>query len=304
MSAWAHGLRSSFLLLFLPHGGSAMVLLERKGAVYRAFDAGTGALREVSEPKLQGEAYFFFQGEPPVAIQAGWAFRVLSRLRPLVGHALFAALVFGLVMLPAPLFVMAVYGYVMPSGSLLNLAVLSVGATVAILVGGFFVVHRARILSYIAGRIDFLFGTAVFKQILALPASMSENAALGGQIARLSSFESIRDVFTGPLISTLLEAPALLAFVIALGVINPAGLLAVGVTLLLYMGLYWLWGDAVDRQVAESSRRSTRRHEFLVESISKLRAIREFGGELTWMNRFREISSAATMVSRTSPQRT
>lgn len=282
--------------LFLPQGGSAMVLLERKGAVYRAFDAATGAVREVSDPKRRGEAYFFFQGEPDATAQAGWAFRVLGRLRPLVGHAMFAALIYGLVMLPAPLFVMAVYGYVMPSGSLLNLAVLSAGAMVAILVGGFFVVHRARILSYIAGRIDYLFGTTVFKQILALPASMSENAALGAQIARLSSFESIRDLFTGPLISTLLESPALIAFVIALGIIHPVGLLAVGVTLLLYLGLYWVWGTAVDRQVAELSRRSTRRHEFLVETISKLRAIREFGGELTWMNRFRDISAAATMA--------
>jgi ATP-binding cassette subfamily B protein len=166
----------------------------------------------------------------------------------------------------------------------------------AIAVGGFFIVHRARILSYIAGRIDYLFGTAVFKQILALPPSASESAALGAQIARLSSFESIRDLFTGPVASTLLEAPALLAFVVALGIVNPAGLLAVCITILLYLALYATFASAVDRTVAELSRRVTRRHEFLVETIGKLRAIREFGGEHTWLARFRELSAGATMA--------
>jgi ATP-binding cassette subfamily C protein LapB len=282
--------------LFVPRDGSAMVLLERKGASVRAFDAATRAVREVEQPELGGEAYFFFKEDEAPPVQPGWALRVLARLRPLVAHAMLAALIYGLVLLPAPLFVMAVYGYVMPSGSLVNLAYLTIGASVAIVIGGFFVLHRSRILSYIAGRIDYLFGTAVFKQILALPPSMSESAALGAQIARLSSFESIRDLFTGPLVSTLLETPALLAFVIALGIINPAGLLVVAITIALYLGLYALCASTVDQKVAEFARSLTRRHEFLVETISKLRAIREFGGEATWLERFRAISASATMA--------
>jgi ATP-binding cassette subfamily B protein len=282
--------------LFLPEGGAALVLFAREGRKFRAYDSAAKGAREVSDTGLQGEAYFFFKADEEPAVQPSWVRRVLARLRPLVGHAMVAALVYGLVLLPVPLFVMAVYGFVMPTGSLANLAYLTAGAIVAIAIGGFFIVHRARILSYIAGRIDYLFGTAVFKQILALPPSMSESAAIGAQVARLSSFESIRDLFTGPVVSTLLEAPALFAFVVALGIINPFGLLAVGVTIALYLGLYLTFGPAVDRKVAELVRRATRRHEFLVETIGKLRAIREFGGEHTWMARFREISSASTMA--------
>lgn len=282
--------------LFLPREGAALVLLSREGDTFRVFDSGAQSVREAGDAGLRGEALFFFKADEEPTAQRGWVYRVLARLRPLVGHAMLAALIYGLVVLPVPLFVMVVYGFVMPSGSLLNLASLTAGAVVALAVGGFFVVHRARILSYIAGRIDYLFGTAVFKQILALPPSMSESAAIGAQMARLSSFESIRDLFTGPVASTLLEAPALLVFVVALGIVNPAGLLAVGVTIVLYAGLYAACASAVDRNVAELARRTTRRHEFLVETIGKLRAIREFGGEHTWMRRFGEISSAATMA--------
>jgi ATP-binding cassette subfamily C protein LapB len=293
--------------LFLPAGGIALVLLERTTEGFRAFDPDAGERLLPNDPvglARRGRAFFFTRTPEAAQVQTGWVLRAMYRMRPLVGHAMVSAIVYGLVLLPVPLFVMAVYGFVMPSGSLLNLAYFTVGAMVAIAIGGIFIVHRARILSFIAGRIDFVFGTAVFKQILALPPSMSESAGLGAQIARLNSFESIRELFTGPLASTLLELPALLAFIIALGIINPAALVAVAITALVYIALYLLIAASVDRQVAEMATRSTRRHEFLVETVGKLRAIRDFGGEHIWLARFRELSSAATMagyrVGRTS----
>jgi ATP-binding cassette subfamily B protein len=282
--------------LFLPEGGAALVLLERGAQGLRAFDPQAGAEVLVADLARRGRAFFFSRTPGGAPQQSGWALRALGRMRPLVGHAMLSAITYGLVLLPVPLFVMAVYGYVLPSGSLVNLAYFTAGAAVAIAVGGIFIVHRARILSYIAGRIDYVFGTAVFKQILALPPAMSEGAAIGAQIARLNSFESVRELFTGPLASTLLEVPALLAFIIALGVLNPAALVVVLLTVLLYAGLYLLFAASIDRQVAEMASRSTRRHEFLVETAGKLRAIREFGGEPVWLARFREISSAATMA--------
>ena len=293
--------------LFLPAGAAALVLLERTDEGLRAFDPDAGERLLPNDPvglARRGRAFFFTRTPEAAQVQTGWVLRAMYRMRPLVGHAMVSAIVYGLVLLPVPLFVMAVYGFVMPSGSLLNLAYFTVGAAVAIAIGGIFIVHRARILSFIAGRIDFVFGTAVFKQILALPPSMSESAGLGAQIARLNSFESVRDLFTGPLASTLLELPALLAFIIALGIINPAALAAVALTALLYIALYLLIAASVDRQVAEMATRSTRRHEFLVETVGKLRSIRDFGGEHIWLARFRELSSAATMagyrVGRTS----
>jgi ATP-binding cassette subfamily B protein len=290
--------------LFLPEDGLAYVVLERNGDSLRVYDSAEERVIETGGLGRRGRAYFFRRADEAVQTQTSWALRVLMRMRPLVGHAMLSAVIYGLVLLPVPLFVMAVYGYVMPSGSLANLAYFTAGAAAAVLVGGIFIAHRARILSFIAGRIDFVFGTVVFRQILALPPSMSESAPIGAQMARLNSFESVRDLFTGPLASTLLELPALLAFVVALGVLNPAALLVVAVTALVYAGLYFFFAANVDQRVAEMSTRTTRRHEFLVETTGKLRALREFGGEYTWLERFREMSSAATMagyrVGRTS----
>ena len=282
--------------LFLPKGGAAIVLLARDRAGFEAFDTAAGRVRLAGSAPLRGTAHFFTRAPEAPAQATGWVYEVLMRLRPLVGQAGLSAIVYGLVLLPVPLYVMAVYSFAMPSGSLANLAYLTLGAIVAIAVGAIFIAHRARILAFMAGRIDYVFGTAVFRQILALPPSMSESAGLGSQIARLNSFESVRELFSGPLASTLLELPALAAFVIALGIINPGALLIVAATLVVYFGLYLLVAPAVDRRVAELATSTTRRHEFLIETINKLRAIRDFGGEHTWLARFREQSSAATMA--------
>src|SRR6185312_7963859 len=172
---------------FLPDDGLAMVLLERKGDLHRLYDSAEERVAETGELGRRGRAYFFRRSQEAVQAQSSWALRVLMRMRPLVGHAMLSAVIYGLVLLPVPLFVMAVYGYVMPSGSLVNLAYFTVGAAAAVLVGGIFITHRARILSFIAGRIDFVFGTVVFRQILALPPAMSESAPIGAQMARLNS---------------------------------------------------------------------------------------------------------------------
>lgn len=282
--------------LFVPSRGSALVVLLRRASGFLVYDPGIATMRDESNLSLQGDAHFFSKEQLENGVEAGWVRRVIGRMRPVVAQALVSALIYGLVLLPVPLFVMGVYTAVMPSGSLLNLAYFAAGALVAIAVGGIFIIHRARILAYVAGRLDYVFGTAVFKQILSLPPSMSESAAIGSQVARLGSFEAFRDMFVGPFASTLLELPSVLALVIALGIINPVGLLIVGLALLLFVLLYVILQPQVDRAVAEFARRATRRHEFLVETIGKLRAIREFGGEAIWAERFREISATATMA--------
>jgi ATP-binding cassette subfamily B protein len=116
-------------------------------------------------------------------------------------------------------------------------------------------------------------------------------------MARLSAFEAIRDLFTGPIAATVLESPATLIVLIALGIINPPSLIVFLIVLIIYGFLYWLMAPYVTKSVLEVSQTSTKRNEFLVEMISKMRTIRESGGIHTWLERYRKVSSDATMAS-------
>jgi ABC-type bacteriocin/lantibiotic exporter with double-glycine peptidase domain len=69
------------------------------------------------------------------------------------------------------LFLMVVYSTIIPSGALDTLFYLSLGAFIALAFSYFFIRQRASILSYISGRIEYLFGTAILQHVLAMPPS-------------------------------------------------------------------------------------------------------------------------------------
>ncbi|QWD89970.1 peptidase domain-containing ABC transporter [Polynucleobacter sp. MWH-Braz-FAM2G] len=251
------------------------------------------------EPRLdmRGKAYFYDLAEIDLADQRSWVGRVLRRFMPLIGQATLSALVSGLVMMSGPIFLSIVYTHVIPAGAKATLLYLAIGAAIALGAGYYFMKHRANILAYIAGRIEYLFGATILQQVLKMSPAYTERASVGSQTARLQSFEAIRDMFTGPLASTLLESPATLVLLIVLSIINPISLIIFVVMLAVYALLYWIFAGQTHDRVAAVGRAITKRNEFMVEMIGKMRIIHECGAQGLWLERFREISANATMAS-------
>jgi ATP-binding cassette, subfamily C, bacterial LapB len=284
--------------LFITTDGNAFTVIERRGdALIIADNAIEKPIKETNL-RLFGRAYFFIkQINKPNAQQTSWVKKALIRFRPLIVQAGASSMISGVVMVIGSMFMMAVYNSVIPSGSLKILFYLSFGVLLSLWVGWLLMKHRADILAYISGRIEYLFGTTILQQILSLSPSMTERSAVSAQMARLSAFEAIRDLFTGPIAATVLESPATIIVLIALGIINPPSLIIFLIVLAIYGLLYWLLAPYTARSVAEVSQTSTKRNEFLIEMISKMRTIRESGGTNTWLERYRKVSSEATMAS-------
>ncbi len=284
--------------LFITVDGDAFTVIERRGDTLLISDNAITEPHKETNLRMFGRAYFFIkQTAKPTAQQASWVKKALIRFRPLIVQAGVSSMVSGVVMVIGSLFMMAVYNSVIPSGSLKILFYLSFGVLLSLGVGWLLMRHRASILAYISGRIEYLFGTTVLQHILSLSPSLTERSAVSAQMARLSAFEAIRDLFTGPIAATVLESPATLIVLIALGIINPPSLIVFLIVLIIYGLLYWLMAPYVTKSVLEVSQTSTKRNEFLVEMISKMRTIRESGGVHTWLERYRKVSSEATMAS-------
>jgi ATP-binding cassette, subfamily C, bacterial LapB len=284
--------------LFIPDSGRAFVILSKTGQRVIVSEDIAKEDRVLSNLNISGRAFFFTKVEEKAVSQPqDWVSTTLGRFRPLIIQAGLSSIVSGLVLITGSLFIMVAYNQVIPSASTSTLGYLSFGVLLALIVGAFFVVHRAKILAAIAGRIDYLFGSTILQQIMGLSPSMTERSAVGAQMARLGSFEAVRDLFTGPIASTVLESPATIVVLIALAIINPIALLVVLVVLVIYGLIYWLVAPTTNRRVNAVGETSTRRNEFLVEMLAKMRTIRETGGSHTWLNRFRKVSAEAAMAS-------
>jgi len=283
--------------LFIPKQGSAFVILGRIGNKLRL------GSNPISEPYMEsnlgieGRAFFYEKTDFKLPEARSWVAHTLYRFASLVGQATLSSLVSGVVIMSGSLFLMVVYSTIIPSGALDTLFYLALGAFIALSLSFYFVKQRAAILSYIAGRIEYLFGTAILQQVLRMPPSYTERASVGSQTARLQAFEGIRDLFTGPLASTLLELPATLVLLVGLSIINPIALLIFVIMMAIYALLYFVFSSRTNDSVALVSRTATKRTEFLIEMIGKMRFIRESGAQYLWLDRLRETSASATMAS-------
>lgn len=283
--------------LFVPDNDLAFVAIGRSGQYMRVCTDPDVEVRLEKNLNLEGSAFFYEQVDYSVINNRSWVSRVLMRFAPLIGQATLSALVSGLVIMAGPLFMTVVYSTVIPSGAKDTLLYLSIGASIALLSGYTFMRQRARILAYISGRIEYLFGATILQQVLRMSPSYTERASVGSQTSRLQSFEAIRDMFTGPLASTLLESPATLVLLVVLSILNPIALLIFLIMVAIYALLYWIFSTPTKERVAMVSRAATKRNEFLVEMVGKMRVVRECGAQRLWLERFREISATATMAS-------
>lgn len=293
--------------LFLPDRGGAMVLFGAEGRVVTAFDGLEGGERELHNASLGGTAYFFTaaEGEEVVAQSAAqWFRQTLVRYRPLFWQAFAVTFALNLLALATPLFVRSVYDQVIGAGSLTMLAQLGLGVVIALVADTLLRDSRARILAFIGGRLDVVVGNAIFNRILSLPPAFTERATVGAQVARIRDFESVREFFTGPMLLLLFELPYTFFFILIIGLMG--GWLAVVpllvVTMMVVMGLITF--PRIRKSVSEAGKAGSRRQEFVVETLSKMRALKFSGAEPVWLERYRDLSAKAAFANLRTSQLT
>ncbi len=289
--------------LFLPRRGSLMVLLERDGDRFTVFDGAAAEIREIEAADTDGLAYFArYDAEAAERIRTAarsgrWCQVVGERFRSLVLQLLGISFVSNLMALAVPIFIMSVYDTVIGSGDPNTLYYLFGGIILALFADAGLRMVRTRILAYVAGRIDLIVGTATFQQILHLPLVATEKATIGSQIARLRQFESLREFFSGPLAGAFLDLPFILIFLIVIAAI--AGPL-VWIPIVL-VGVFAIAASiflpALRRVTAQASRARAEKEGFLIETLSRMRAIKASSVEAVWSRRFRDISADAALSS-------
>lgn len=281
-----------------------LVILEADATHLRVYDPEAGETRQIKRTRARGEVYLFRPLEdpaaadgPPGSSQRTWFGRLTRRFGKQFRNLLLVSFLLNVLALATPLFILALYDQVIPTGAIPTLAALAIGVFAALGFELAFRVIRSNALAWVGGRIDFLVGSAVFRRLLNLSPSQTESAPLGAQISRLKELHAIRAAFTGPMCMALLDLPFVLLFLVVIFLV--AGWLVVVpiVTILVLVGaaipLRWRL-----RRLLDDGMRSSADHQaFLVETASKVRAIRYHGMEDVWAARHRDISAQSAIGS-------
>jgi ATP-binding cassette subfamily C protein LapB len=136
-----------------------------------------------------------------------------------------------------------------------------------------------------------------FDVILNMPVSMIESAPVGTQVSRLKQFESMRDLFTGTLASSIVDIPFIFIFLIAIAIWG-GHLVWVPISLItIYAAVAAITIPMTRNYVREIGSAKQRRHLLLQELFSKRRAIRALSAEDVWIARHQYLASLISRLS-------
>jgi len=288
--------------LFLPYNGLAMVLVRSVGDHFIVYDTEVRGYRTIEPPTNEGEVHLFsplseeLQSRMEETPQ-NYISVTMQRFKPLFVRIFLASLLSNILVLSTPLLIKSVYDFYLPTGSTVLLLSLLAGCLIAVF-GDFAMRNiRSRMIAYMGARIDYLLGLGIFRRLLMLPPAYTEQANSNAQIARLRDFEMVREFFTGPLATTMAEAPFVVIFILTMAFLGgPLALVPVG-AILLFLIVAYLINPVVKEKLGEATRAASARQEFLIEALTEPRTIKESGATEIWNERFRDLSADVAIKS-------
>lgn len=269
----------------------------------------TGQLRiltHVPSESIRGTAYIFTkheaqdpreQKEALAATGHGWFAQTLLRFRKLAWRVVGLSLLLSVVALALPLFLMAIYDRTADITTPQAIYLLGTGAIIALVIESILRRMRSENLAWFASRIDNIVSNRVLSRLLQMPAYAIERASVASQLARLRSFESVREFATGPLFLTLLDVPftciAFMALVVLGGPLALVPLVMIGVYALLIFSMRARLRLTMFHAARTRSHAQTRH----IELYEKLEALHLGGMSDAWREQFRDISAQGSLAS-------
>lgn len=218
-----------------------------------------------------------------------WFGAVLKRFISSYWQILAIGFFLNLAALSAPLFIMTVYDRVISAHTADVLLMLSVGVGMAIVLEWFLRQTQSKILSGFASRLDNVVSNHIFGRLLALSPGYIERASVPAQVARMKTFESVRDFFSGGVFLALLEMPfSVIALIAIAAIAGPLFMVPLTVTVL-YLGLFAVVWRKVKVRIRDAARATSARQQFSLETFEKIASIRTFGLTDIWQKKYEEL---------------
>lgn len=278
--------------ILLLNDGRALLLLQRlpDGQMRVRFPESGESAENLALPELEahytGFAIFVrpryrFDGRTPELGQfrgRHWFWGTVFANWRLYRDGLLASLVVNTLALALPLFTLNVYDRVVPNHAIETLWVLAIGATIALVFDFILRTARAYIIDVASKRIDINLSALIMERVLGIRMA-ARPASVGSFAANLRAFEAVRDFIASATITSLIDLPFALIFILVLAWISPwlvipplAGMALVVLVSLVTQGKI--------RNLTELSQRAVaQRNATLVESLVGIETIKTMGAE-------------------------
>lgn len=235
---------------------------------------------------------------PEVSNVAGrhWFWSAFIEQMPLYRDVLVAAFLVNLFAIAVPMFSMNVYDRVIPSRAEETLWMLAVGVLLTVAFDYILKMIRSHFVDLAGTRIDVKLSALIMERVLGMRL-IDKPLSVGSFAQTLRSFESVRDFMSSATVTTIVDLPFAIFFVVIIGWISWP-LIFIPIIIAIIVILYSLY---VKRQVhaltEQSSRTTALRNATLIESLSALETLKALGAENHIQARWESISAQLAKVS-------
>lgn len=225
-----------------------------------------------------------------------WFWQTFWQNKAIYRDALIASLVINLFVLANPLFVMNVYDRIVPNNALESLWVLALGVSVIYGFDMLLKYLRTYFLEVAGKKSDVIMSSRLFEQTLGLTMT-SRTGTIGGFANNLKEFDSIRQFFTSSTLSTVVDLPFLIIFLLAIYHIS-GGIVWVPIIIIMIIAVYGLlMRGPIQRSIETTYEAQNQKNAVLIESLTVMPTIKALGVESTAQWRWEQ---AVGEIARTS----
>lgn len=224
-----------------------------------------------------------------------WFWGTLAENKRIYRDVMVAAFLVNIFALAMPMFTMNIYDRVVPNRAIETLWVMAIGVSIIVIGDLILRTMRGYFLDWASARIDVKLSARIMEQVLGTRLELRSNS-VGSLASNLRSFESVRDFITSATVTTLIDVPFGLIFIIVIAWISWPMVIPViigGIVMLMY-------AFSVQTKMHELSetmyRAGAQRNATLIESLVGLETVKALGVEGAMQRKWEHTASFLTVV--------
>ncbi|WP_233234811.1 type I secretion system permease/ATPase [Bordetella sp. LUAb4] len=207
-----------------------------------------------------------------------WFWAAIFENRRLYRDALLAALLINIFAMAMPLFTMNVYDRVVPNNAIETLWVLVVGITLVVIFNAILTTARAHVVDSASKRVDVRLSSQIMERVLDLRME-GRPVSVGSFAANLRSFESVRDFIASATITTLVDLPFIVLFLLVLSWISPWMILPPLVAIVLILLVSLAAQARMEALTMSTYQASSQRNATLVEALAGFETVKTLNAQ-------------------------
>lgn len=218
-----------------------------------------------------------------------WFWGTIWQSKSIYRDVLIASILINLFALAVPLFSRIVYDKVVPNLAYETLWVLASGIFLVFIFDVILKLLRSYFIDIAGKKSDILISSKLYAKVLGIRLE-NRPPSVGAFARHLQEFESIREFFTSATISTLIDLPFSLLFLVIIWLLagNVVIVPIVGVIILAIYS-YFIQGK-LRLAIEEGSRLASQKYANLIESLSGLETVKLFGAQSQFQFRWKKPS--------------